>query len=162
MGHPKDDDNLTDKQRAFVIAYLGEANYNAKVAAEIAGYSSPYQAGWDNRRNPHVRRAIDQHLEDMNQVGLGQRHMRVMRLVESWERLDKYEKAQDKRISLRDIYSEKRQILAAIRSEVGDDIQRIEMNATVTNTDGAKDAMAKALNLVDSIESEITAPTHQA
>lgn len=147
MGHPKDAENLTDRQRAFTIAYIGEAGYNATLAAKIAGYAQPAQSGWECCRNPHIRAAIDKHLEEINQVGLAQKQVRIARLNEMWDKLDRYEKSESKKMSIRDIYSEKRQIMAQVRAEVGDDIQQLHVTGSLSNVDGAKDKLAELLNL---------------
>jgi len=53
---------LTEKQRAFVEAYMGEAAGNATEAARIAGYSGGdstlSSVGSDNLRKPKIRQAI--------------------------------------------------------------------------------------------------------
>jgi phage terminase small subunit len=53
--------HLTPRQAAFVAAYLGSAYYRANRAALAAGYcpTSPRQAGYQVKRSPKVRRAID-------------------------------------------------------------------------------------------------------
>lgn len=51
------DSRLSDKQRAFVDAYLTVANCNAAEAARIAGYSAP-NAGSKLVKHPLVSRAI--------------------------------------------------------------------------------------------------------
>lgn len=50
-------DNLTDKQRAFVNAYITNG-FNAAQAALTAGYSVR-QSGAENMSNPVIREAID-------------------------------------------------------------------------------------------------------
>jgi len=59
---------LTGKQAAFVNAYLGEARFNATVAAKIAGYRAnskhSFEAiGSENLTRPGIRAAIDQHFK---------------------------------------------------------------------------------------------------
>jgi len=49
---------MTEKQQKFVDAYLGEARFNATRAAEIAGYSSPMQRGYDAKNDPEVAEEI--------------------------------------------------------------------------------------------------------
>lgn len=57
-------DNLNDRQRAFVDAYLANG-FNATQAAIAAGYSpqSARTRGYDLVRNPDIRAHIDAHLE---------------------------------------------------------------------------------------------------
>lgn len=61
------DDDLTEKQRRFVDAYMGEAKGNGTLAARVAGYE-----GDDNTlavtasrllRNPKVRSALNARIE---------------------------------------------------------------------------------------------------
>tara|TARA_A100001515_G_C4545210_1_gene201583 strand:- start:192 stop:761 length:570 start_codon:yes stop_codon:yes gene_type:complete len=56
-------DSLTEKQRRFVEAYLGEADGNAYEAAKIAGYGGNKRSleviGSENLRKPEIRKAID-------------------------------------------------------------------------------------------------------
>jgi len=52
---------LTDKESAFVLAYLkpGEPTFGHKTkAAEAAGYASPRDSGWKVANRPRVREAI--------------------------------------------------------------------------------------------------------
>lgn len=60
---------LTNKQRAFVEHYLGDAQWNATEAASRAGYSGDRRAlavrGAENVRNRNVQVYIRQRLEEM-------------------------------------------------------------------------------------------------
>ena len=51
---------LSEKQRRFVEAYMGEAAGNATRAAELAGYSpkTAYAIGAENLRKPQITSAI--------------------------------------------------------------------------------------------------------
>ncbi len=49
---------LSDKQRAWLNAYVGEAKWNASEAARIAGYADPQGAGYDCRHHPAVQEAL--------------------------------------------------------------------------------------------------------
>lgn len=62
----KDEEGFTKMQRAFLRAYLGPARYNATKAAKMAGYSerTAYSIGSELTKKPHIRRAIDAHLEE--------------------------------------------------------------------------------------------------
>lgn len=57
---------LTDKQRAFVDAYCGEAHFNATKAAKLAGYSGNRNTlnsiGSQNLAKPAIREEIDRRL----------------------------------------------------------------------------------------------------
>lgn len=56
---------LTLMQRKFVDAYLGEANGNATLAAEIAGYEHAYQAGYKLLRQTRVvRDALEERMAE--------------------------------------------------------------------------------------------------
>ena len=59
---------LTEKQRKFVEAYLGEANGNGTKAAEIAGYSGDTKTlgirAVKNLRVLNIRKAIDERTKD--------------------------------------------------------------------------------------------------
>lgn len=55
---------LTDRQEAFITAYLGPANLNATEAARMAGYAHPNVAAWhDLLVNPSIRNRIRGALE---------------------------------------------------------------------------------------------------
>jgi len=76
---------LTDKEKLFVKAYVGEARLNASRAARIAGYKDPEQSGWINKRKVEIRAAIDAELEKMasgrmksSRVWLGKPGARVL------------------------------------------------------------------------------------
>jgi phage terminase small subunit len=58
-------DSLTDKQRAFVEAYLA-CGFNATEAARRAGYSdrTAHAIGWENLRKPEIAAAIQQGLSE--------------------------------------------------------------------------------------------------
>lgn len=57
---------LTAKQEAFVLAYIGEARFNASKAAAIAGYKDPGQAGYELKKKQEVRARIDSYLEQQS------------------------------------------------------------------------------------------------
>lgn len=58
---------LTDKQKAFVMAYCGAARKNATEAAKIAGYSeeSCRQMGSENLSKPYIQSAIEEHFKTL-------------------------------------------------------------------------------------------------
>jgi phage terminase small subunit len=49
---------LTPKQRAFTLAYVGEANGNGTEAARRAGYAVPMEQAYENIRKPRIKAAI--------------------------------------------------------------------------------------------------------
>jgi len=57
-------DGLTLKQTRFVLAYLGPANGNATQAAKIAGYSIPWQAGYETLNSPLVSSVIKRYVSE--------------------------------------------------------------------------------------------------
>lgn len=57
------DKALKDKQEAFILAYIGQARFNASEAARIAGYACPAEEGYRLLRNAHIRARIDKYLE---------------------------------------------------------------------------------------------------
>lgn len=65
---PNTVETLSEKQRRFVEAYMGEAAGNATKAAELAGYKGSYATiaavARDNLRRPAIRAAIDQRAEE--------------------------------------------------------------------------------------------------
>lgn len=65
-------DRLTEKQRKFVEAYIGEAKGNATQAARLAGYSGDDGAlavrGSENVRKSKIRQAINERLNDCELV----------------------------------------------------------------------------------------------
>lgn len=54
---------LTTKQEAFVVAYIGEARFNATRAARIAGYSVARQSGSECLSNPVIAARVKEELE---------------------------------------------------------------------------------------------------
>lgn len=62
---------LTNKQIAFVVAYIGEARFNATRAAEIAGYSKARQSGSETLSNPVVAARIADELKARSITGDG-------------------------------------------------------------------------------------------
>jgi phage terminase small subunit len=58
----KDEDGLTPKQKAFVLAFVNQTNADSFQAAKIAGYSGTDEVvrsiGHENLRKPHIWRAI--------------------------------------------------------------------------------------------------------
>ena len=58
----------TEKQRQFVLAYIGEARFNATEAARMAKYDGSDETlraiGYENLTKPHIRAAIDEILEE--------------------------------------------------------------------------------------------------
>lgn len=62
---PEQPKDLTPKQEKFVAAYIGEARFNATLAAKIAGYSekSAARIGYDLKKTPSIRARIDELLE---------------------------------------------------------------------------------------------------
>lgn len=61
-------DDLTEKQRKFVEAYMGEANGNATDAAALAGYAGDRNQigtmGSKNLRKPKIIAAINEVIDD--------------------------------------------------------------------------------------------------
>jgi hypothetical protein len=53
---------MTDQQRLFVDAYVGEARGNATQAARVAGYAEPNKSGWRVRNEPDVKAEIERRL----------------------------------------------------------------------------------------------------
>lgn len=49
---------LTDRQKAWVMHYVGRAGLNATEAARLSGYKDPELAGWENRQKPAIREAV--------------------------------------------------------------------------------------------------------
>ena len=78
---------LTDKEKLFVKAYVGEARLNASRAARIAGYKDPEQSGWINKRKVEIRAAIDAELE---KNGLGKNEV-IARMAREARRQGSFE-----------------------------------------------------------------------
>jgi len=72
-------DNLTDKQRAFVGFYLGDAHKNATRAAVMAGYSpkTASEQAYELLRKPQIRAAIDAELEAIRAEGVRSKRSRL-------------------------------------------------------------------------------------
>ena len=66
------DRRLTQKQRLFVEAYVGEARGNATEAARLAGYkgrdTTLAQVGAENLRKPYIASAIEKRAEEMREA----------------------------------------------------------------------------------------------
>ena len=58
-------DGLTDRETAFIEAYLGEALFNASEAARIAGYQHPFKAGYAVKSRPKVKAILENRLQEM-------------------------------------------------------------------------------------------------
>jgi hypothetical protein len=54
---------MTEKQEAFITAYLGPARLNATKAARIAGYAWPDKQGSVVARHPDVKPILDREVE---------------------------------------------------------------------------------------------------
>lgn len=65
------DAKLTDKREAFILAYIGEARFNATRAAQIAGYSKPRQSGSENLSNPVIAARISEELKSRSATADG-------------------------------------------------------------------------------------------
>lgn len=61
MAKPK----ITDKQQAWLDAYLGVDLFNATAAARRAGYSKPKASGADNLAKPYLRLKIEERLDEL-------------------------------------------------------------------------------------------------
>lgn len=54
---------LTDRQKAFVEFYCGEANFIAVEAARLAGYANPHRMGYEVVKSKAVSEAIQDRLD---------------------------------------------------------------------------------------------------
>lgn len=73
---------LTDKQHAFVAAYLGPAERNATEAARLAGYRNPRQMGSETLSKPDVQAAIAEWREEVKTSAIALQEYRVLRLAD--------------------------------------------------------------------------------
>lgn len=69
MADEKKEKPLTPRQKAFVLAYVGEARFNGTRAAEIAGYAGP-ENSWASMasqllRNLKIRAEVDERTSAM-------------------------------------------------------------------------------------------------
>lgn len=59
-------EGLTDRQKVFVLAYVGECAFNATQAAKAAGYGGDdntlASTGWDNLRKPEIAAFVREYL----------------------------------------------------------------------------------------------------
>lgn len=53
-------DELPEKRRKFVLAYVGESAGNASSAARIAGYAAPGEEGYRLLKNARILEAIEE------------------------------------------------------------------------------------------------------
>lgn len=72
MAEKSDEKQLTAKEKAFVIAYIGEAHFNAAEAARLAGYSerTAKQIGYENLTKPYIIQAIQPYIMSAAEVKL--------------------------------------------------------------------------------------------
>lgn len=70
-------DRLTDKQRAFVSYYLGEARMNATKAAAMAGYRVPRQEGARLLANAVIQAEIEATLAELRAEGIANKANRI-------------------------------------------------------------------------------------
>jgi len=82
IGDPRGD-KLTDREEAFVEAMTGPAEGNAAKAAQLAGYESS-SIGYTKMRIPQIRRAIDERLEALVELGAA---VEPIELHALWRRL---------------------------------------------------------------------------
>lgn len=65
MASSPDQPKLTGKRLAFVEAYLGDAQFNATRAAQLAGYAHPGQQGHDLLKKLEIAAAIDRRMAEL-------------------------------------------------------------------------------------------------
>ena len=53
---------LSPREKAFILAYIGEANLDGVKAATLAGCVDPSSAAWRYLRRPRIRAAIDRRI----------------------------------------------------------------------------------------------------
>ena len=58
-------EELPEKRRLFVDAYVGRANCCKAEAARLAGYASPVREGYRLYKEPEVRAAIIAYLKEL-------------------------------------------------------------------------------------------------
>lgn len=87
------EDNLTEKQLAFIAYYCGEANFNATKAAQMAGYSSARASGTENLANPRIKQRINDHLDEIRQHGYANKAVRIAELNSLYEDLKYVQKS---------------------------------------------------------------------
>lgn len=75
-------EHMTDRQRAFVSFYLGEANFNGTQAARLAGYSHPRQSATENLAKPYIQQEVAAHLETLKNEGIRLKSIRLQKLVD--------------------------------------------------------------------------------
>lgn len=92
---------LTDKQEAFIRAYIGPARFNGTNAAEMAGYSGDRSTlatiASENLTKPKIRKAVDEKLNALlpsNSVLLSE----LARIALDHEATDR-----DRRMAIRDL-----------------------------------------------------------
>jgi hypothetical protein len=73
---------LSDKQHAFVAAYLGKAEQNATEAARIAGYKHPNQQGPRLLVNVGIQEAIAAWREEVKTEAITLQAYRIARLAD--------------------------------------------------------------------------------
>ncbi len=78
--------HLTDKQFAFVAAYLGKAERNATEAARLAGYQKPNQQGPRLLVNVGVAKAIAEWREEAKSQAIAMQEYRIARLADIEQR----------------------------------------------------------------------------
>lgn len=60
---------ITEKQRKFIEAFVGEAKGNATEAARLAGYSQAEASGHENLRKPKILEKIEMYRQQVQQSG---------------------------------------------------------------------------------------------
>ena len=79
---------LTEKQRLFVVAFLGAARGNATEAARLAGYRGSRvtlgAVGGENLEKPRIAEAIAEHLALTRREGIAMKQARLDSLNERW------------------------------------------------------------------------------
>ena len=72
------EEQLSEKQRAFVVAYL--KSFHGTRAAEAAGYAYPAVEASRLLTSPKIKERINQHLDSIREEGIGNRANRLAQL----------------------------------------------------------------------------------
>jgi len=71
---------MTPKQKKFIKAYLGEAQFCAAKAARMAGYADATHEGWRLKNNPEILSAINEALDG---AGMSEQRKRVRQKLDA-------------------------------------------------------------------------------
>ncbi len=125
---------LTEKQRRFVEAYMGEAKGNATEAARLAGYKGDYDTlrsvGSENLTKPAIRDAIDARVDNCPLVASRQDRLEFLTRVMLGQETDRM-MTKEGPIDVEPAMRDRLKALELLGKIQGDFVQKVELKGEV-------------------------------